>query len=157
MSHVVTMKTEVTDLSALSEACATLDLELVQGQTTYHWFGDVSVNRSNWEERSRGELPTGFTVEDLGKGDHAIRRRGAEPGRGYEIGLVARRDGRPGWLLMCDADVVHSLPTAGIRANRLLAEYTGRVATKKAVALGHRVSAQRRPDGSLEKLTIITR
>lgn len=91
MSHLVTINLLVEDLSVLAKACIRLGLELVRDQRTYRWYG-----------RSVGDypLPTGFTTADLGTCDHAIRIPGN--GMAYEIGVVARRDGKPGYELLWD-------------------------------------------------------
>lgn len=79
MSHVCDMQLEIKDLTALEKACKRLGLELVNGQKTYKWFG-----------RHIGDypIPEGFTKEDLGKCDHAIRIPGKKDA--YEIGVVKR-------------------------------------------------------------------
>jgi hypothetical protein len=91
MSHVASIEIEVRDLEALKAACRTLGLEFVADQRTYRWYG-----------RHVGDypLPQGFTVEDLGRCDHAIRVPGNS--LAYEIGVTRRRDGRPGYVLLWD-------------------------------------------------------
>eukprot|EP00913_Durusdinium_trenchii_P028456 g26684.t1 len=81
-----------------SQACRRIGLELVRDQREYVWFGE-----------SVGDypLPEGFTEAELGQCDHAIRvgldhearRLNPDP---YEIGVVKRRDGRPGYTLLWD-------------------------------------------------------
>jgi hypothetical protein len=90
MSHVSTFELEVNDLDALDSACKQLGLELVRGQKQYRWYG-----------RSVGDypLPAGFTEQDLGKCDHAIRIPGNP--NAYEIGVVKNRNGR-GYQLLWD-------------------------------------------------------
>jgi len=91
MSHVATIDVEVRDLEALKAACQALGLEFVAGQRTYRWYGRHVGDYS---------LPQGFTAEDLGNCDHAIRVPGNR--QAYEIGVVKRRDGRPGYVLLWD-------------------------------------------------------
>lgn len=101
MSHVATIAVEITNLQDLRDACAELGLEFCEGQTTYEWFG---------EKLEDYPLPDGFNPEDLGRCQHAIRlpyqarldafaTYGSRP---YEVGVVPRRDGKPGWVLMWD-------------------------------------------------------
>jgi hypothetical protein len=91
MSHVATVELEVKDLDALERACKRLGLVLRLGQQTYKWWGTHVGDYP---------LPEGFTEEDLGKCEHAI----ADPNNrhAYEIGLVKRRDGKPGYTLLWD-------------------------------------------------------
>lgn len=78
MSHVAKIELEIRDLETLKQACQRLNLEFMENQQTYRWYG-----------RSVGDapLPEGFTIEDLGKCHHAIR----VPGASYEIGVVQRQ------------------------------------------------------------------
>ena len=80
MSHVAKIELRINDLGALKAACARLGIEFLPGQKTYKWYG-----------RHIGDypLPEGFTLDDLGKCDHAIRVPGAE----YEIGVIKKAQG----------------------------------------------------------------
>jgi hypothetical protein len=80
MSHIASIDITITDLAALQAAARELGALWVEGKKTYNWFG-----------QSVGDypLPTGMTVEQLGKCDHVI----ALPGVRYEIGVVKRADG----------------------------------------------------------------
>ena len=96
MSHIATVDVEITNLDDLAAACKRIGLELVRGQQTYKWFGHVIEG---------DPIPEGFTAEELGRCDHAI----VVPGdhsladiQPYEIGVVKRRDGKPGYQLMWD-------------------------------------------------------
>lgn len=91
MSHIGDMEVHIKDLAALEAAASRLGLELVKGQTAYKWYG-----------RSVGDypLPAGFAAEDLGKCEHALRIPGDN--KAYEIGVVKRRDGKPGFQLLWD-------------------------------------------------------
>jgi hypothetical protein len=88
MSHITSININITDLSALKAAITEFGAEWREGQQTYTWFG-----------RSVGDypLPEGFTQEDLGKCEHAIRLPGCE----YEIGVVRKKDGT-GFTLLYD-------------------------------------------------------
>jgi len=87
MSHVTTIDPhEHYDIPALKQMCKNQGWEWLEGQKTYKWFG-----------RHVGDypLPHGYTVEDMGKCDHAIR----VPGALYEIGVV-QKNGK--WQLLYD-------------------------------------------------------
>jgi hypothetical protein len=87
-------------VEALVKSCQRLGtLELVEGKT-YKWFG-----------QSVGDypLPVGFTAADMGKCDFVIRvtdsaleAAGLSRDNVYEVGVVRRRDGKPGYMLMYD-------------------------------------------------------
>lgn len=80
MSHVVEAPVRITDLTALSLAAAELGGKLVEGVTSYVWYG-------RWVGDS--PMPQGMTKDDLGKCDHVIRF----PGIQYEVGVRKQVDG----------------------------------------------------------------
>lgn len=87
MSHVDIIDFTIKDFDALKKACDILGAEIVMNQKTYKWYG-----------RHVGDypIPEGFTKEDMGKCDHAIRLKADNKFRGfetYEVGLVKREDG----------------------------------------------------------------
>lgn len=140
MSHIAVVELHVRDLAALAAACTALGLEFVEGQQQYHWFG-----------RKMGDtaIPDGFTEADLGKCEHAIRIPGLP--KAYEIGVVRRRDGKPGYLLQWDnwcrgfgmADVV------GMDCGKLKQQYAAQVAAKQARSQGFRVTQVIGTDGNI--------
>lgn len=138
MSHVATVELEVRDLGALAEACRSIGLEFVADQHEYRWFGGDYP------------LPDGFTADELGKCEHAIRIPGK--GQAYEIGVVRRRDGRPGFSLLWDfyargfglEDVV------GKDCRNLRRAYAATVAKRQAMAQGFQVHQTVRADGSIQ-------
>lgn len=140
MSHVATIDIEIRDLDALDAACKRLGLELVCGQTTYKWFG-----------RHVGDypLPEGFTAKDLGKCDHAIRIPGKP--KAYEIGVVERRDGKPGYALQWDffAGGKGMQKVAGDDCAKLQQAYATEAAKAAAVAQGFSVTEQQTHDGTI--------
>jgi hypothetical protein len=141
MSHVATIEIEIRDLDALDAAARSLGLELVRGQTTYKWYG-----------RHVGDypLPAGFTREDLGRCDHAIRVPGNN--QAYEIGVVKRRDGRPGYVLLWDfwRGGYGLVEKVGENANRLKQAYAIEAAKRAAWRAGHRVLGEiRKADGTI--------
>jgi|SRR5215472_11475699 len=97
MSHITTLNLFITDLEALDSACKRLGLELVRGQKTFKWFGRFMGDYSGQDAAFRH----GVKVEDYGKCEHAIRVKNSA--RAYEIGLVKRSDGKPGYQLIWDS------------------------------------------------------
>lgn len=119
MSHVVTVETEIRNLEALRKAAADCGMEWREGQTTHRWYG-----------RHVGDypLPTGFARGDLGHCLHAISVPGDRSA--YEIGVVARKDGKPGYTLLFDfwgAPGRKLQAAAGHRCQKLLQHYGARV------------------------------
>lgn len=115
---------EIRDLDALEEACRRLGLELVRGQTTFKRCGHRGGEYT---------MPAGFTTADLGRCDHAIRIPGN--GRAYEVGVLSRRDGTPGFLLMWDnwAPGGHGLERAiGHQGERIMREHAATVRRRRA-------------------------
>jgi hypothetical protein len=137
VSHVATVDIEIRDLGALEETCRRLGMKLALGQTTYKWWG-----------RHMGDypLPAGFAVEDLGKCDHAIQ----VPDAAYEVGVVRRRDGRPGFQLIWDFVDSRLRAAVGEGCSILKREYAAVVATRQAQRSGFRVQEHRRADGSIQ-------
>ena len=141
MSHVCDIKTEIKDLEALAEAAKELGLELVRDQRTFKWYG-----------RHVGDypLPAGFTVADMGKCDHAIRIPGNSGA--YEIGVVKRRDGKPGYTLLYDfwaGGRGMSAKCGGDQLPKLVQEYTA-AAVKRSVRHTHRVQRTVLPNGTVK-------
>lgn len=87
MSHVATVEVEVKDLDAFRVACAAVGMELVEGQTTFAWFGEF-MNDYHGQDAA---FKSGIRPEDYGKCAHAARVRG--DARAYEVGLVQKANG----------------------------------------------------------------
>ncbi|MEE9528622.1 MAG: hypothetical protein V3V88_01065 [Dehalococcoidia bacterium] len=87
MSHVtvIEMEEEYT-LPVLRQMCKDQGWEWLEGQRTYRWYNQFMGDYP---------LPVGFTRDDLGRCDHAIRI----PGASYEIGVV-KKGGE--WKLLWD-------------------------------------------------------
>lgn len=146
MSHVATVNLEVKDLDALEAACKRLGLELRRGQQTYKWFG---AHVGDYP------LPEGFQEEDLGKCDHAIAiAAGPKSEIAYEIGVVRRRDGKPGYTLLWDFwQGGNGLQAkVGQDCNRLRQAYSIEVARKHAQRQGYRVQESLQPGGAIKLL-----
>ncbi len=140
MSHVCKIELEIRDLRALAEAARALGLELVEDQQTYRWWG-----------HSEGDypLPAGMTAVDLGKCDHAIRIPGDD--RAYEIGVVKRRDGKPGYSLLWDFynGGFGMEFKVGKDGARLKQEYAAAVSIRQMRDQGFMVSRKVTPDGRI--------
>lgn len=97
MSHVASVQCYVQDLDALEAVAARLGLELVRGATSYAWFG-------TWVGDFRGDraaVSNGHDPKTFGTSVHKLRRQDHRQGD-YEIGLVPRLDGQPGFELLFD-------------------------------------------------------
>lgn len=140
MSHVCQIAIQIKDLDALQAACQSLGLEFVTGQSTYKWY---------MEHVGDFPLPDGFTAEDLGHCQHAIRIPGNDDA--YEIGVVKRRDGKPGFTLLWDFwNGGYGLQEkVGQNANKLKQNYAAEVATRQAKREGYRVTREVKPDGRI--------
>jgi hypothetical protein len=149
MSHVAQVDIEVKNLDDLEAACRRIGLELVRGQQTYRWYG-----------KSVGDtpLPPGFSAEELGTCEHAIRvplalerqlQDSYGTNRPYEIGVLRRRDGQPGWALLYDefANGMGMGDVAGRDLGRLKAAYAVVAASREARMRGFSVTEQQQPDG----------
>jgi hypothetical protein len=137
MSHVAKIEVEIRDLEALAAACQRIGCELHMGQREYAWFG-TSVGDY--------PLPEGFKAADLGKCEHAI----SVPGASYEVGVVARRDGRQGYTLLWDSWSSGGLERKlGQGASRLVQAYGVEAATRAARRQGYSVTETTREDGAI--------
>ena len=140
MSHVVKVSLEVKSLDALKEACKAMGLEFRENQKTYRWFG-----------RFMGDYPLmeGFKAEDLGHCEHAIGIPGSNIA--YEVGVVRRRDGRPGYELTWDFwEGGYGLrDKIGAQGEKLKQQYATAVSRRTLVQQGYRVQKQVTADGRI--------
>ena len=150
MSHIAKIKVEIKDLDALKSIAKKLGLEFVEGQKSYRWYG-----------RSMGDapLPEGFTKDDLGKCDHALRipQSVQDYRQPYEIGVVKRKDGKSGYELLWDYwNGGYGLTDKiGQKGEKLIQGYAVEVATRSAIKQGFRVCGTvTRKDGKVE-LTVM--
>lgn len=145
MSHVATVDVEITNLDWLEKACRKVGLEFWRDQRTYRWFG---------KHVGDYPLPTGFSKDELGKCRHALglpSSAGPQAMSAYQVGVVPRRDGRPGWSLLWDffnggcglRDVV------GENCSKLVQAYSTVAARETAIRQGMRVTEQQLADGSI--------
>jgi len=98
MSHMAAIELHVTDIDDLETACQALGLRLDRGRSTWRWFGSW-VN--DYHAADAAYLAAGIDPKEYGKcADHVITIPGDNTC--YEIGVVRRRDGKPGWVLLYD-------------------------------------------------------
>lgn len=134
MSHIAKIEIEINDLSALKAACVRLGLEFICDQRTYAWFG---------EHIGDYPIPEGFTVDDMGKCDHAIR----VPGAAYEIGVI-KRDRQ--WMLVWDFWRSGGLERVlGKSAGKLKQAYAASKAVMEARRKGYLVKEQVTKNGGI--------
>jgi hypothetical protein len=132
MSHISKIELEITDLETLRQACERLDMQFIENQQTYKWYG-------TWIGDS--ELPEGISIHDLGKCEHAIRVPGAQ----YEIGIV-QRDRK--YILLWDFWHQGGLEQKlGKNAGRLKQAYAVERVRKEARLKGHRICEQKTDKG----------
>lgn len=134
MSHVATVDIEIKDLAALKAACKRIGLEWREGKQTYKWYG---YHVGDYP------LPAGFTKDELGKCEHAIGVPGNE--RAYEIGVVKRKDGKPGLSMLWDFyQGGYGLEAlAGANCNKLRQAYAVEAAKNAAKKQGFRVLGEK--------------
>jgi hypothetical protein len=143
MSHVAEIEIEITDLAALAAGCRRLGLVFKDGQRSYKWYG-------RWE--GDYPLPEGFSQEDLGKCDHAIK----VPGADYEVGVVKARQGA-GYRILWDFWSYGGLTERlGGKAEKLVQAYGVEKAKREARKQGFSVHETTRADGSV-RLTLTRR
>lgn len=134
MSHIATITVEIRDLDALRAACTRIGCEFVENQTTYAWFGRSVA------------LPSGYSIEDLGRCTHAIR----VPGASYEVGVTPARSGRRGWDLLWDFWSSGGLERAlGQDGRRLVQAYGVEAAIRAARRQGYAVTETAGSDGAV--------
>jgi hypothetical protein len=127
MSHLATVDIEVRDLDALQEACQRVGVELVRDQKKFRNFA-------------------GRMDDCL----HAIRVPGDE--KAYEMGLIKREDGRPGFDITTDwwAGGKGLFTKVGIGARLLKQAYATVVAKREAIRQGFRVQEIPGKNGSIQ-------
>jgi hypothetical protein len=141
MSHVAKIELEIKDLTALAAACQALGLEFMYGQKTYKCYGRI--------QGMSDQMPAGFTVEEMGHCEHAIRIPGNS--RAYEIGVVTRRDGKAGYALLLDAwqggfGLTEKIGESG---QKLKQNYSSAVARAHMIRHGYRVISSTKQDGTI--------
>lgn len=130
MSHIVQVSLEINDLLALMTAAEMCGMTMKK-KSSYRWWG-YSVGDF--------PLPEGFTEKDLGKCDYALTVK--DNPDAYEVGVVPRRDGKPGYALLFDFynGGLGLVDKIGENASNLKREYALAVAAKEMRRNGFRVS-----------------
>jgi hypothetical protein len=142
VSHVTSVNIHIKDLEALKQAAKELGLELVK-QDHFKWYGTHVGDYP---------LPQGFTKEDMGKCEYAIRLPGNP--HAYEVGVCKRRDGKPGYQLLWDFwSGGYGLQDAiGKDGQKLKQGYAVQVAKKQMQQYqrdGFRMVQYKKPDGTV--------
>lgn len=152
MSHVAAVDLVIKDLGALKVAAERLGFELREGQTTHQWYGRFM---NDWSVE-RAAVTQGYDTSKFGTCLHALRAKGVTQSQvdqreAYEIGVVARRDGKPGFELLYDVYGVgrEIEKLAGVGLTKLKDYYGAAVATKDLKRQGYRVVEQIAADGSI--------
>jgi len=140
VSHVLKLKLDIRDLASLEKAASRLGFVL-ELRSTYKWWG-----------HSVGDypLPEGFTAEDLGKCDYVLRL--ANNSTAYEIGVVRRKDGKPGYELLFDFYGAYGRPlieAIGQDGGKLKQFYAAEVATKNYQLEGYAVTRKTDKQGRI--------
>ena len=140
MSHVTTCEVAIDSLDMLATACKQVGLELVKNQTKYKWYGTHVGDYP---------VPKGFAISDMGKCEHAIRIPGNS--EAYEIGVVKRRDGKPGYTLIYDFFAGgHGLEAVAGKGCGLLAQaYSEKKFVKNALMHGFKIVGKKNVKGKI--------
>lgn len=144
MSHVVSIKTVLTDIEAIKRTCKELGLTFKENQKTYAWWGS-----------SVGDypLPEGFTKEQLGHCEHAI----GIPGTTWEIGL-AQPTGQKGLRMLFDFFGSKGTPilqaVGGQNADKFTQLYAVHKATLEAKKRGLTVTRKAGANGSINLVCV---
>lgn len=145
MSHIASVQCFVTDLDALDAVASRLGMVLERGATTYAWFG---------RDMGDSQLAAGHNRATFGTCLHKLRRADAAVGD-YEIGLVARVDGKPGYEMLYDQwghGGQRIAAVAGANLVTLKSELAAEVSTRLLARQGFRITRTQAADGSI-KLT----
>lgn len=126
MSHVSTLKVEITDLECVEQACEDLGLCFRRGQRK---FKNYAGRRSPC--------------------DHAIAMPGTDA---YEIGLVRNQGDEESYSLAFDSwqGGKGMMDRVGKNCTKLRQAYSHRKAVKQADSLGWKVREERQQDGSIK-------
>lgn len=139
MSHVTTIELEIQDLDVLKDACKMLGLELVLNQQTFKWYGTHVGDYP---------LPAGFSKQDMGKCDHAIRIPGNT--HSYEIGVARSRTGS-GYVLLWDfwAGGHGMQEKVGKDGGLMKQAYAISRAKREALKMGYKVQMKKKLNGNI--------
>lgn len=149
MSHVAAIDLFVDDLDALDRACADLGLRLVRNQTQFTWFGRWM---NDYNDPERAAALKGYDPKTFGRCEHVIQRADHTPGH-YEIGLVRRPDGKPGWSVVYDdysTGRYFTTKFGGKDLPELKSHYGAAVTEKHLASHGYATRRQYNKDGQLQ-------
>jgi hypothetical protein len=142
MSHVAATGCFVLDseLDTLESVAGALGLELRRGQTSYTWFG---------QDMGDSQLSGNHDRSKFGQCVHALRPKNGND-RSYEIGLVKRVDGGPGYELLYDAWGGELDALCGKNLSNLKVQLSRAIHLKTAQRDGWQVIEQRNAQGDLQ-------
>jgi hypothetical protein len=161
LSHIATVELEIKSLDDLDSACKRLGLEFVRGQDRYRCYfepgTDADIRRQARQFFDDDEItklmPDGFSLADMGRCQHAIRIAMGNPNwqsDAHEIGVVQRRDGKPGFVLLMDGFCDRLTSFVGRAGEKLRQAYATAAATRSARQQGFRVTEHAKADGSIQ-------
>jgi len=146
MSHVEVGEAEIHDLDLLKSMCKENGWEFLENKTTFNWFG-----------RHVGDyaLPENYSVDDMGKCEHAIK----VPGISYEIGVVKSKTTKTGYKLMYDfygpgRQLIEKL--GGKKSEGFMKKYAQKSVYKYAAKNGYSVAKKELESGQV-KLTLTSK
>lgn len=148
MSHLESIECYCTDLDALAVVADRLGFELVRGARSFKWFGALVADY----EGATAAVSRGYDPKTFGQCDHALRLKNATAGS-YEIGLVRRIDGQPGWELLFDSWGVHGQlleKYAGAKLTTLKDQLAAEVTRRQLARQGYRLQQRTLADGTIE-------
>ncbi len=139
MSHIAKVEVEVKDVPSLKKAVEKLGLVFNEGKTRY-----------KKHSITLGDLPVGFTKEDINHCEHSISVKGNSSA--YEVGVAKRRDGKPGFLLLYDNyEGGYGLEKIiGNGAKTLTQRYSAEVAMKQLRRQGFRYTQKVDNEGNIQ-------
>lgn len=140
MSHVVTTKVSVLPehFDCFAATCEDCGMEFKFGQKTHAWYGHFA----NDYHQEDAAVTQGFDPKTFGTCEHAASVKGKPDA--YEVGLVKRPDGKPGYNVLFDfyaggrGLMEHISPDGGRgqTGGKLMSRYTERVAEKELRSRG---------------------
>lgn len=148
MSHVAVIDLHIKDLDSLDEACKMLGLTLVRNKSNWRWFG-------RWVDDYHAQdaaFKFGINPNEYGNcAEHVITVAGNN--EVYEIGVVKRRDGKAGWMLLFDfwaggngmKDFV-----GNEKCSALKQAYSVCVAKKSVIAQGYKATIKKAANGHMQ-------
>lgn len=143
MSHVAHVDLHVKDLACLEMACKRLGLTIEKG-SYYRWYGRW-MNDYHAQEAAASQ---GFDPKQFGKNaQYVIKGEGCE----YDVGVVPRIDGKPGFSLLYDnyqrGRGLEAIIGKG--ACTLKQSYAVEVSKRQMIIQGFQVSERKNANGTI--------